>query len=87
MKTKEVIKYFGSKNGIAQGLKLRCPNSIYTNWKEYPPIARQWQIELITNGALKAESYYDSKIPAFVKFIGKLTNEEKAKLKDMILKS
>jgi hypothetical protein len=53
MKTKEVIDYFGSVRIAARELDLSTA-AIYA-WGEYPPIARQYQIELFTNGELKAD--------------------------------
>lgn len=85
MKTTDVVKYFKGKSKAASALKLGCIKSIYSNWGEYPPIARQWQIELLTNGELKSESYYDGKIPSKLKFVKKLSNDEKNKLLEMLL--
>lgn len=53
MKTKDVLEYFGSVRIAAKALDI-CTATIY-QWGEYPPIARQYHIELITNGNLKAE--------------------------------
>lgn len=53
MKTKDVLEYFGSVRIAARELDLSTA-AIYA-WGEYPPIARQYHIELITNGALKTD--------------------------------
>ncbi|HEY7986779.1 MAG TPA: Cro/CI family transcriptional regulator [Methylophilaceae bacterium] len=52
MKTKEAIQYFGSPENLKAALHLRARK---TFWGEHPPLERQYQIEVITNGALKAD--------------------------------
>ena len=58
MKTKDAIKHFktasarGAK-GLAQVLDI-SPAAIY-QWGEHPPLGRQYQIEALTNGELKAD--------------------------------
>lgn len=54
MKTEDCIKHFdASKAKLAAALGIEAP-SVYT-WGEYPPPLRQLQIEIITEGKLKAE--------------------------------
>lgn len=52
MKTSDVVAYFGSKKKVADALGVG--KSAITNWGENVPESRQYQIELITNGALKS---------------------------------
>ena len=54
MKTQEAIDHFGSVVRLATALKLKTRQTVYA-WGEYPPAGRQYQIEILTNGALKAE--------------------------------
>lgn len=53
MTTFEAIRYFGTQVALASALK--CRQSSVSEWGEYPPAARQFQLERLTNGALKAE--------------------------------
>tara|TARA_R110000824_G_scaffold277776_2_gene465983 strand:- start:97 stop:273 length:177 start_codon:yes stop_codon:yes gene_type:complete len=53
MKTNEAIVYFGGIKSLAKALDI-WPHPIY-RWKENPPILRQYQIERLTDGELKAE--------------------------------
>lgn len=53
MKTKEVIKYFGTVKKVAQFLNIHTKN-VY-QWGEYPPEARQYELEVKTKRELKAE--------------------------------
>ena len=52
MKTEDVKKYFGGVPNVAKALGISCP-AVYM-WGEDVPIARAYQIESITKGALKA---------------------------------
>lgn len=54
MKTKDAIKHFGNQRKLCDALELKARQTIHS-WGEYPPIGRQYQIEVITNGVLKAE--------------------------------
>lgn len=54
MKTLDAIQYFGTAAALAKALKIKPPS--VSEWGDYPPITRQYQIQVITNGALKAES-------------------------------
>ena len=53
MTTKEVIAYYGSIRKMAVALDI-WPNVVYT-WGERPPMRRQYEIEVKTKGALKAD--------------------------------
>lgn len=53
MTTQECIDYFGSRKKLADALNL-WPQGVYS-WGERPPIARQYQIEVVTEGKLKAD--------------------------------
>lgn len=52
MKKQSVIDHFGSVRGVAEALGITV-QSVY-EWSEEIPIARQFQIELLTKGELKA---------------------------------
>lgn len=53
MKTEEVVEHFGSKVKVAEA--LGCWHTTICAWGEYPPLGRQYQIQALTNGQLKAE--------------------------------
>ena len=53
MKTTEAIHFFGGLKKLSDALGV-WPQYIYT-WKEYPPMGRQYQIEVVSKGALKAD--------------------------------
>lgn len=54
MKTEEAIKHFGGKKiELARALKI-SPSAV-TMWGEEIPLLRQYQLERITKGALKAD--------------------------------
>lgn len=53
MKTDEAVKFFGGKKQLADALGV-WPQVIY-QWKEHPPLARQYELQVMTNGALVAE--------------------------------
>jgi DNA-binding transcriptional regulator YdaS (Cro superfamily) len=55
MTTKDAVDYFGGVYQLAQALSI-WPQSIYQNWGEYPPLAKQLIIEQITDGELKAQN-------------------------------
>ncbi|WP_051311608.1 Cro/CI family transcriptional regulator [Zooshikella ganghwensis] len=52
MKKVDVIKYFGSASKLASALGIK-PAAI-SQWKEYIPPLRAYQLEHLTNGKLKA---------------------------------
>lgn len=53
MRTADAIKFFKSQTRLARALGIEQPS--VAAWGEYPPDARQLQIERVTNGDLKAE--------------------------------
>ena len=54
MKTQDAIQYFGSQVALKRALKLKARQTIHA-WGEFPPDGRQYQIEVLTGGKLKAE--------------------------------
>ena len=53
MTTQEAIKHYGSIRELAKVLDV-WPNVIY-QWGEFPPMGRQYELEVKTGGELKAE--------------------------------
>lgn len=53
MKTTDAINYYGS--GVALTAVLGLSSGAVSHWGEYPPDARQVQLERITFGAIRAE--------------------------------
>ncbi len=53
MKTQEAIDYYGSTKKLADALGI-WPQVIYT-WGDKPPMARQYELEVKTEGTLKAD--------------------------------
>ena len=53
MKTQKAIDYFGGIKGLSDALGI-WPHNI-SRWGEYPPMSRQFEIEVKTNGTLEAE--------------------------------
>lgn len=53
MKTSEAVARFGSVRSLAQALGL-TEQAVYL-WGEYPPQLRQYELEELTGGELKAE--------------------------------
>lgn len=54
MRTKEAIQHYGSVPALAAALGLTSRQAVYY-WGEFPPPGRQYQIEILTNGTLRAE--------------------------------
>ena len=54
MKTKEALEYFGSVKAMTKALD--CWRSEIYRWGEYPPKGKQYEIEVKTEGKLKAET-------------------------------
>ncbi|MDT4864253.1 Cro/Cl family transcriptional regulator [Metapseudomonas lalkuanensis] len=52
MRTQDAADYFGSKKKLAEALHIQ-PSAV-TQWGEEVPWVRQYQIEVLSNGALKA---------------------------------
>lgn len=53
MTTKEAIEYFGGIKQLAAELEIWA-HVIY-RWGEHPPMARQYELEVKTEGKLKAQ--------------------------------
>lgn len=53
MKTQEAIDYWGGVKKLADDLKT-WPQTIY-QWGEYPPMGRQYEIEVKSDSQLRAE--------------------------------
>lgn len=54
MKTQEAIDYYGGVKELAAVLNI-WPHVIY-RWGDSPPISRQYEIQVKTNGVLKAQT-------------------------------
>lgn len=54
MKTQDAINHFGGIKPLCKALGLKARQTIYT-WGRYPPWSRQYQLEIITEGKLRAE--------------------------------
>lgn len=54
MRTSDAIRHFGSQKKLCAALGLKVRQTIHA-WGEFPPMTRQYQIEVITGGALRAE--------------------------------
>ena len=57
MKTREVFQFFG--NGAQTAKQLGISHAAVYQWGERPPIMRQYHIEAVTRGRLKAEPNQD----------------------------
>lgn len=53
MRTAQAIKHFKTLTALARALNIRPPS--ICDWGEYPPPARQLQIQELTGGRLKAQ--------------------------------
>jgi hypothetical protein len=53
MTTQEAVEHFGGQKHLIAALGLKARQTV-TAWGDYPPIGRQYQIEVLTNGKLKA---------------------------------
>lgn len=53
MRTADVLEHFKTQKAVARALGISQPSVAL--WGEYPPPARQLQIQKITRGRLKAE--------------------------------
>ncbi len=53
MTTQEAIEHYGSVKKLADALGI-WPQVIYT-WGEAPPMARQYELEVKTEGTLRAD--------------------------------
>jgi len=54
VKTADVIAHFGSVSAVADALGI-SPQAIY-QWGELVPQGRTFQIQILTNGSLRAEA-------------------------------
>ena len=59
MKTQEAIEHYGSIKALGEALGI-WPHVIY-RWKESPPLARQYELEVKTGGKLKADRMLEAK--------------------------
>jgi hypothetical protein len=57
MTTEEAINYYGGKFELAK--VLNCWPTAFYNWGDYPPMAKQYELEVKSNGQLKAEKVHD----------------------------
>jgi hypothetical protein len=55
MKTQEAIDHYGSIKNLALALDI-WPHNI-SRWGDCPPMSRQFELEVKTNGQLKAGSW------------------------------
>lgn len=58
MKTSDAVRYFGTQAALAKALGIKRQS--INDWGDTVPLARQYQIERMTRGKLKApavESY------------------------------
>lgn len=58
MLTQDVIKHFNGPKKIADALTedgIHLTSGAVSQWGTYPPMARQYQIQELTNGLLKVE--------------------------------
>ena len=55
MTTEEAKKYYGGIKELAKALAI-WPHNI-SRWGEYPPMKRQYEIEVKTGGKLRAEKH------------------------------
>lgn len=53
MRTADVLEHFKTQTAVADALGIKQPSVAL--WGEYPPDARQLQLQKITRGKLKAE--------------------------------
>lgn len=53
MTTSDAVSHFGSATKLARALGIK-PAAV-SQWGEYPPLLRQFQIELVSKRKLRAE--------------------------------
>lgn len=61
MKTVDALNYFGGNTALTSILGLS--SGAISQWGDFPPDLRQLQIEKLSRGVLKAESYLTPKRP------------------------
>lgn len=54
MKTRDAANHFGSKKKLADALGIQ-PSAV-TMWREVVPISRQYQLQILSGGALMADA-------------------------------
>lgn len=54
MNTQDAIKHFGSIKKVAEVLNITRVQSVY-QWGDKVPMRRQYQLQLLTKGKLKAD--------------------------------
>ena len=52
MKTQRAIQHFGSRSALASALDIK-PSAV-SQWGDVVPIRRQYELEILTGGKLKA---------------------------------
>ena len=57
MMTREVLDFFGGLDNLCEYLGFKSPRQTVRAWGERPPMRHQHQIEIITNGHLRADDY------------------------------
>ncbi|KAA0017124.1 Cro/Cl family transcriptional regulator [Salinicola corii] len=62
MRKSDVIDHFGSITAVAEALEITT--QYVSMWPEVVPRSRQWQIEVLTDGKLKAQRKLASKASA-----------------------
>ncbi|QPI64443.1 Cro/CI family transcriptional regulator [Vreelandella venusta] len=62
MRKSDVIEYFGSVKAVANALELT--SQAVSMWPETVPRNRQWQIDVLTEGKLKAQRERPTKVSA-----------------------
>lgn len=58
MKTQDAADHFGSRVKLAKALGI-TPSAV-TGWGDHPPITRQYQIQVLSKGKLKASQQVES---------------------------
>lgn len=56
MKKQDSIDHFGGTNKLAQA--LGCKPQAISQWSEFVPKGRAYQIEVLTDGKLKADQHH-----------------------------
>jgi hypothetical protein len=54
MTTKEAIDYYGGIKPLSEALGI-WPHNV-SRWGDHPPMSRQYELEVKSNGELKAEA-------------------------------
>ena len=52
MRTTDAVNHFGSQGELAKALGIT--DGAVSQWGEFPPMGRQYQIQALTKGKLKA---------------------------------